>query len=95
MTDGVERYQMLLCVVALVVLAGVISFLIYVSTDEGREARTYRNSPLGQCVTRRLMRSSVRSISALSRPFHRLLVLGHLVTWRRARGERPPSPRTM
>ncbi|XP_043213770.1 E3 ubiquitin-protein ligase MARCHF9-like isoform X2 [Amphibalanus amphitrite] len=49
-TDGVERYHMLLCVVALVVLAGVISFLIYVSTDEGREARTYRNSPLAPAL---------------------------------------------
>ena len=47
-TDGVERYHMLLCAVALTVLGGVVSFLIFVSTDEGREATTYRNSPLGQ-----------------------------------------------
>ncbi|XP_037076552.1 E3 ubiquitin-protein ligase MARCHF9-like isoform X2 [Pollicipes pollicipes] len=49
-TDGVERYHMMLCLVALVVLSAVISFLIYVSTDEGREARTYRDSPLAPAL---------------------------------------------
>ena len=62
-TDGVERYHMLLCMVALIVLAGVISFLIYVSTDEGREARTYRNSPLGQSCSRFSQSSSLISQS--------------------------------